>query len=96
MTYAPKLVLKTPVRDVAQLAAFVEDCLRDQVELIAVVGDGCEQIHDLIEDIVIGDGSDRTRFICTSWHTGESVEAVIGFADIFTAKAGNDVQVVEI
>jgi hypothetical protein len=49
MAYAPKLVLVTPLRAPDRLAAFVEDCLRDRVELIAVVGEGCEAVHDRID-----------------------------------------------
>ncbi|HWU27374.1 MAG TPA: hypothetical protein VN154_13330 [Rhizomicrobium sp.] len=80
MAYAPKIVLCVPLKDGKALEPFVEDCLRDKVVLIAVVGDGCRHVEDLIDDIVVGDGSDPRRFVVTSSHPEESVEEVVNFA----------------
>lgn len=82
MAYKPKIVLHSPLRSDAPLAEFVEACLRDGVQLIAVCGEGCEEVHDLIDDLIIGDGSDDSRFILTSWHTGEPLDEVVEFASI--------------
>jgi len=94
MRYKPKVVLQTPVSSAAALADFVEDCLRDGVELIAVCGEGCEDVHDLIDDLIVGDGSEEKRFIATSWHTGELLDEVLDFADICGAGGSGAVQVV--
>ncbi|HZK81656.1 MAG TPA: hypothetical protein VFC46_11325 [Humisphaera sp.] len=80
MTYAPKIVLQLPITNHGLLEPFVETCLRDGVDLIVIVGNGASKIDDLIDEIVVGDGSDRTRFIVTSFHENETVEEVLEFA----------------
>lgn len=96
MNYAPKIVLKLPISDPDALPPFVEACLRDGVELIAVVGPDCENVHDIIDDVIIGDGSDDSRFIVTSWHTDEPFDDVLEFAREWTAKTDGPVQVVSL
>ena len=96
MTYAPKIVLTLPMNNPDALPSFVEACLRDRVELIAVVGPDCENVHDLIDDVIIGDGSDTTRFIVTSWHTDEPLNDVLEFARDWTAKTEGQVQIVSL
>lgn len=94
MSYAPKIVLKLPMAAPQALPSFVEACLRDGVELIAVVGPDCENVHDLIDDLIIVDGSDNSRHIATSWHTDEPFDEVLEFAHHWTAKTEDQVQVV--
>lgn len=74
MSYASKIVLPVPLSDEKRLRPFIEECLKDKVALIAVVGDGCEEIEDLIDDILVGDGSDATRFIVTTSYPGRSTD----------------------
>jgi hypothetical protein len=69
--------------------------LRDGVQLVAVCGEDCEAVHDQIDDIVVGDGSDGGRFLLTSWHTGESLDEVIEFAGICDPR-DEEVQVVRL
>lgn len=64
--YAPKIVLQLPLANPNALPEFVEACLRDRIELIAIVGPHCEEVHDQIDDLIVGDGSDGRRFISTS------------------------------
>jgi hypothetical protein len=59
---------------------FVEDCLRDRVVLVCVVGEGCEKVEDVIDELVVGDGSDLERFLTTTAHAGESLDEVRRFA----------------
>ena len=96
MAYKPKIVLQAPLRPGAPLETFVEACLADGVELIAVVGDGCAEVHDLIDDIIVGDGADDTRCIATSWHTGESLAEVVEFASIYGSGDASGVEVVSL
>ena len=99
MTYKSKVVLQTPLKVEGLLEQFVENCLRDHVELIAVVGDGCEAVHDLIDEIVVDDGSDESRFIMTTWHDDESLEETLEFAAYFGGIGPyglDEVQLVEI
>ena len=94
MAYKPKIVLQAPLKEEALLPAFVETCLGDGVELIAVVGEGCEAIHDHIDDLIVGDGSDGNRFIITTWHPDELLEEVLEFADIFGNNIADGVELV--
>lgn len=57
MKFARKIILHLPVSDEAFLGEFVEQCLRGEVSLIAVVGPGCARMEDLIDEIIVGDGT---------------------------------------
>ena len=96
MTLGPRIVLQLPLSDPDALAAFVEECLRDRVVLIAVVGENAAAVEDLIDDLIIGDGSDRNPFITTTQHEGETLEDVMEFAATFNASDGGSVQLVRL
>lgn len=91
-----KIVLQLPLSNPDALAPFVEDCLRDGVTLIAVVGENAAAVEDLIDAFVIGDGSDPSRFIATSQHEGETLDEVMEFAAAFNASDGGSVQLVRL
>ncbi len=64
------------------LERLVEACLRDDVVLVCVVGDDCERVHDVINEIILGDGSpDRSEGPMTTWHTGQERAEVRKFAE---------------
>lgn len=90
MGYAPKVVLQVPLKNNEALEQFVEDCLRDRVVLIAIVGDGCSEIETLIDEIIVGDGSDPERFITTTSHPEESIQDVMNLAKVFVSEDGRD------
>jgi len=95
VSYASKIVLCAPLQNDEALKPFVEDCLRDKVELIAVVGDGCRSIELRIDQIIFGDGSDPARTIITTSHPDLAIEDVVKFAtNCFGEMAGGNVQVV--
>lgn len=96
MLIEPKIVLELPLSDVSLLAAFVEQCIADNVSLIAVVGEGCERIEDEIDWLIVGDGSDDSRFITTSSHPGETVEDATEFATMWWVNADGPTSVVRI
>jgi len=80
MPYAQKIILHAPPWDSPLLDEFVKACLRDNVLLIAVVGQDCERVHDVIDAIIVGDGSsDRGFGILTSWHAHETLPEVWKF-----------------
>lgn len=81
MSLARKIILHSPVSDEILLENFVEQCLRDEVSLIAVVGPGCARIEDVIDCIVVGDGSDPDRFVCTTSHPEDSIDDVVNMVD---------------
>jgi hypothetical protein len=78
---ARKIILHSPVSDDRLLDQFVEKCLRDEVSLIAVVGLDCARLEDAIDWIVVGDGSDPNRFICTSSHPDDPFEDVVNMVE---------------
>jgi hypothetical protein len=87
MTYAAKIVLHSPLADPSLLEQFVEDCLKDGVVLIAVIGRDARAVEDQIDDYIVGDGSDDSRFIVTSSHPDETLQEVLEFATMFDAGA---------
>lgn len=87
VAYKPKVVLHSPV-DETGLDALVEKCLQDGVVSISVVGDGCDMVENLLDDLLIGDGSER-RFIVTTAHVGESVEEVVEFVRTWMPPEGD-------
>jgi hypothetical protein len=96
MTYAPKLVLELPISNPELLEPFVEACIRDGVVLIAIFGEGASKIDDLITELVVGDGSDRSRFINTTFHANETVEEVMEFARSWEEQQGQPLQLVKL
>ncbi len=91
-----KIVLELPLSDEALLPAFVEQCIADNVSLIAVVGEGCERIEDEIDWLIVGDGTDNSRFITTSSHPGEALEEATEFARLWWVNADGPTRVVRI
>lgn len=92
MTFAPKIILHSPVSDEALLDEFVEECLKSKVSLVAVFGPDSRCIEDVIDEIVVGDGSDANRFLCTSSHPDEPLEEVINMAETWESELGGLVQ----
>jgi hypothetical protein len=96
MKLAPKVILHSPVSDEGLLNEFVEQCLRDQVSLIAIVGPDCVRLEDTIDGIIVGDGSNPDRFICTSSHPGEPLDDVLEMAELWDTEQGGGVQEVRL
>ena len=90
MRYPSRIVLHVPVQDEAALEPFVEKCIADKVELIAVVGEGCQRVEDIIDELVVGDGSDTSRFVVTTSHPDESVQDVLEFARMWVGENRRD------
>jgi hypothetical protein len=96
MPLARKLILHVPISDEALLDGFVETCLSDGVSLVAVFGPGCARIEDIIDEIVVGDGNDKTRFLCTSSHPDEPFEDVLNMVMIWEFERGDPVEEVRL
>lgn len=92
MPFARKIILHVPVSDETLLDAFVEQCLADGVSLVAVVGPGCARVEDIIDEIVVGDGSDEARFLCTTSHPDEPFEDVLNMAETWEFERGDPVE----
>jgi hypothetical protein len=74
------------------LTQFIEDGVR----FVGVVGQDCRLVEDLIDELVVGDASDPSRFLLTSSHPGESLEEAIAFARQLSDDYPGQVQVVEL
>jgi len=92
MPFARKIILHAPISDEALLDDFVEQCLRDNVSLIAVIGPDCNRIEDVIDEIVVGDGTDPARFLCTTSHAEEPLDEVMNMAITWEFERGDPVQ----
>ena len=95
LSYAQKVIIHSKSGANKALEALVEQFISDGVRFVAVAGKDCELIEDIIDEIVVGDGSDNMRFILTSSHPGESLEEVMQFARIVTQGTGEP-QLVEL
>ena len=63
---------------------------------MGVVGVDASFVEDLIDEIVVGDGTNEERFILTSSHEGQSLEEAVEFANGLTGEYAGDVQVVDL
>ncbi|HTO63903.1 MAG TPA: hypothetical protein VMM15_21900 [Bradyrhizobium sp.] len=88
MQYAQKIILHAPPWHSPKLEAFVEKCIRDSVVLVCVIGNDCARVEDVIDELVVGDGSDPSRFLNTTSHPNESIAEVQAFAEAWTLDVG--------
>jgi hypothetical protein len=78
-----KIILHSPVRDLRALQDLVETWIVRKISLVAVHGEGCEAVHDLLDQLIVGDDGNEDRFIVTTWHENEPIEDVIEFVGTF-------------
>jgi hypothetical protein len=97
VTFARKIVLHCPRGYRAELDGLVEQFLADGVSFVGVVGEDCGRVEEIIDELVVGDGSNADRFILTSAHPGESIEDAVEFVRSLSGEhGGSEVQVVEL
>jgi len=84
-TFAPRIILNCPINDESKLPEFVDKCLIDSVSLVAAFGPGSPRIHDILDELIVGDGSDHSRFFCTTWHEQEPLEDVVNMLKYWKA-----------
>lgn len=85
MVLARKLILHSPISNGALLRPFVERCLSEGVSLLAIVGPEADKLEAEVDWIVIGDGGNPNRFLCTTAHLQEPIEDVLNMANAFDA-----------
>ena len=96
MGYSRKVVLHSRTGPTAALDALVEEFIRDGVIYVGVVGLECALVEDIIDELVVGDGT-RDYDLLTASHPNGSVEDAVAFARSLTQEfEGNDVQIVEL
>jgi len=93
--YQKKIILNCPKGYRPRLDDLVEQFIRDGVVFVGVVGKDCAKIEDLIDELVVGDGS-RDYDLLTSSHPDESIDEAISFARGLTGEYAGDVQIVEL
>jgi hypothetical protein len=96
MPYASKVVLHCPRGYTPAVDALVEDFVRGGVKFVGVVGPDCARVEGIVDELVVGDGSDSSRFLLTSSHPGESLGEAVQFARDLTGDYEGEVQVVEV
>jgi hypothetical protein len=96
MPYARKVVLHCPRGYRMELEPLVEQFVRDGVKFVGVVGKDCATVEDHVDWIVLGEGSDGSRFILTSSHPDQSVTEALEFARSLTGEYEGEVQLVEL
>ena len=74
----------------------IEQFISDGVAFVGVVGEGCSRVEDIIDELVVGDGTDEGRFILTSSHAGETIDEALGFARMLSNEYAGEVQLVEL
>jgi hypothetical protein len=95
MRFAPKVVLNCRDGYRVELDAMVERFLSDGVKFVAVAGSDCSVVEDIIDELVVGDGADKSRFILTSSHPGKPLSEVIEFARTAITEPAGEPQIVE-
>jgi hypothetical protein len=94
--YAPRIVLHSLSGDPQGIDALVEEFLKDGVKFVGVVGKNAARIEDVVDEAVVGDGSDDSRFLLTSSHEGETLDDALHFARSLSSEYGQGVQIVEV
>ncbi|MGU3400923.1 hypothetical protein ACLBWS_14475 [Brucellaceae bacterium D45D] len=92
MSLARKLILHSPLSDETLLKGFVEQCLLDQVSLLAIFGPGADRLEDEIAQLVVGDGSDPERFLCTTSHPDENLDEVFNMMNHWKIEQGGTIE----
>jgi hypothetical protein len=96
MGFAAKIVVHCKTGHAYDLDELVEQFIADGVKFVAVVGIDCARVEDLIDELVVGDGSDESRHILTSSHPWEPLEEVLAFARSISDGGATEPQVIDI
>ena len=96
MPYAPRIVLHSLSGAPGDIDALVEAFLKGGVKFVGVVGKNAAYIENLVDEAVVGDGTDESRFLLTASHEGETLEDAVEFARALSAEYGKGLQVVEV
>jgi hypothetical protein len=60
------------------------------------VGQDCARIEDIIDELVVGDGTREPYFILTSSHPGETLAEAVEFAESLAHEYAGEVHVIEV
>jgi hypothetical protein len=90
--YGPKIALNCTSGIPKGLAGLVEAFIAAGVRYVGVVGPEASLTENLIDDYVVGDGSDDARYILTAYHQGKSLQEALEFARSLTGEYEGEVQ----
>lgn len=92
--FASKIVLHCPTGYHTELDALVEQFLADGVKLIVCAGADCALVSDIIGELVVGDGTDPSRFIRRAAQPEQTLEEAVAFARLVSSAGDGEPQVV--
>jgi hypothetical protein len=95
MPHAKKIVLHCRNGYDPSVDVLIEEFIRDGVIFVGVVGEDCAKVEDIIDELVVRDGS-RDYDMLTSSHDGATIEEAIRFAQSLTGEFEGRVEVVEV
>ena len=70
--------------------------MRDGVSFVGVVGQDFAKVEDIIDELVVGDGTREPYFMLTSSHPDETVAEAVEFARSLTEEYAGEVHVIEV
>jgi hypothetical protein len=91
-----KIILNLSRGEDGRLERLVEEWIAHRVVWAAVVGSRSDYIEDLIDALVVADGSDPSRFMMTTSHREETLEAVVEFMNSLTEEFEGSSQVINL
>ncbi len=74
----------------------LESLIERGIKLFCAVGKDCELWHDIMDELLVGDGTNPNFEVMTTWHPEESVDEVVEFAKNFSLEASPDVEIIEV
>lgn len=94
-----KVILHSISRYEEQHDFFLKRLIDEKILLFCTVGKDCELFHDIMDELIVGDGTTELDFdMITTWHPNETFEEVIEFAKNFDIEGINneEIQVIEV
>ncbi|MBL8650447.1 MAG: hypothetical protein JNL35_08600 [Sphingopyxis sp.] len=66
------------------------------MSLLAIIGPGSPELEEKIDWMVVGEGDDPSRFLCTTSHPDESLEDVINLVECWEMERNDPFQEVRL
>ena len=96
MAHAKKIVLHCPRGYQPRLDTHVSEFMRDGVSFVGVVGQDCARVENIIDELVVGDGTREPYFMLTTSHPEQTIAEAVEFAHSLTGEHAGDIDVIEI
>ncbi len=97
MSHPKKIVLHCSQGYQPRVDTLVSEFIRDGVSFVGVVDQDCARVEDIIDELVVGDGTRKPCFMLTSSHPDETVADAVKFAESLTGEEyAGDVRVIEV